>query len=323
MEGVGGPRQQRVGVAVAALLTVLAAPACGLGERAALEERITRAPARGEGQAVAGTITVESRFVEGPSPGETAGLNLPAGAEDFEIPEGGVTRGADTVAFEMDLRRSRAALWREDADTPFVVADDLVLFGRRAGVPEDDARPWVRLDLEDLDVGAGELDPFAENVVHAIAALHPAVITDLVAGTLTGSIKTRGQEAIGGVETTRYEVNISVDKALGDVRRRRYPEERREVVDELLELLGIDGNLHAAEVWLDDDGVLRRFSVSLTQRPMTRIEFALVVTIDYEHYGGSFEPDPPTPQEVLSVDTLVRFIGVVGGGAGTGDEEPA
>lgn len=297
-------------VAALSLLALLAA-ACGLGDRAELEDRITSAPSRADAGVVTGTITVESRFVEGPPPG-SGGIGLPAGAEGFEMPEGGMSLGSESVGFEMDLATSRAALTLPDTDEPFVYMDDLVLFGRRAGVPADDARPWVRLDLDDLDTGGGELRPFGDEPAHAITAVHPAVITDLVAGSLTGSIEERGRDEVAGVDVTTYDVNVSIDKALGDKRRKRYPESRREKIDELIKVLGIDGNLHAAEVAIDDDGRIRRFSVTLTQRPATRVEFALVVTVEYDTYGGTYEHDLPTPQEVLSVDTVVRFIGAVG-----------
>ena len=108
----------------------------------------------------------------------------------------------------------------------------------------------------------------------------------------------------------------SIDKALGDKRHKRYPESRREKIDDLIELLGVDGNLQSAEVAIDDDGLLRRFAVTLTQHPATRVEFALVVTVEYESYGGTYSHHLPTPEEVLSVDTVVRFIGVVGAGGG-------
>jgi len=302
-------------IVVGGLALALIAGGCGLGERAALEDAITKAPELAEDGLVAGTIAVEARFIEGPEPG-SGDFTLPVGAEDFQIPQGGVALASDSASFEMDLATSRAALTRPGSDSPFVYMDDLVLYGRRGGVPDTDARPWLRLDLGDLGTGGGELDPFGDTA-QAIAALHPAIITDLASGSLTGSIEERGRDRVGGVEASRYEVNVSIAKALGDKRRERYPEERREAVDELIELLGVDGDLHAAEVWLDDDGHLRRFSVSLTQRPATRIEFALVMTVDYETYGGTYVDGLPTPQEVLTVDTVIRFIRAV---AATGDD---
>ena len=315
MTGVRGDgRRRRATVRGAAVALVVVVGACGLGDRAELEDGITATPARADEGLVAGTITVEARFVDGPDPG-AGGIGVPAGAEDFEMPEGGFAIGADSVRFEMDLASSRASLTRPDADEPFVYMDDLVWYGRRRGVPDDDARPWIRLDVNDLEEGGGEVDPFSGGTIQAIAALHPAIITDLVAGSLTGSIEERERGEIAGVAATRYDVNISIDKALGDKRRKRYPEARRETIDELIDVLGVDGNLHPAEVWIDDDGLLRRFSVSLTQRPATRIEFALDVTVDYETYGGTFAQELPTPQEVLTVDTVLRFINTVAAAA--------
>ena len=309
MDGVN----RAIACLVAVALAVVAS-GCGLGERAALEDRITSAPSRADRSLVKGTITVESRFIEGPPPGTAIGV--PAGAEDFEMPEGGFAIGAETVDFEMELGSSRAAFFQSGREQPFVLMDDLVLFGRREGVPADDARPWVRLDLEDIDTGAGEVNPFGENAAHALVAVPPPLITDLVAGSLTGSIEERGRDTVAGVDVTKYDVNVSIDKALGDKRHKRYPESRREKIDDLIELLGVDGNLQSAEVAIDDDGLLRRFSVTLTQHPATRVEFALVVTVEYESYGGTYSHDLPTPQEVLSVDTVVRFIGVVGADGG-------
>lgn len=317
-------------LALAALLG-LGSAACGLGDKAALEDRITDAPARLEGQIARGTITVETRFVSAPSGGGVGGVGgfgapgvggdaEPAGG--FEIPEGGIPLGAETRPFMLDLATSRATLGAADGSGPSVIFDDLVSYGRRGGIPADDARPWVRLDLDDVGESAGELQLFSGQGADAINALHPAIVADLAAGTLTGSIETIGPETIDGVETTHYAVNIAIDKALADVRRSRYPEDRRELVERLVELLGIDGDVHPAEIWLDADGDLRRFSVTLAQRPVTKVEFALVVTLDIAEVGGAYDTVPPTPQEVLSVDSVVRFITTVTGGSAEADEIP-
>lgn len=304
-------RDRRIFVACLAAFA-LSYTACGLGDRAALEDVITAAPKRVTGRLVTGSVTVESRFVDGPTPGAggVGGFVAPAGAEDFKIPEGGYAFGSDTVAFAMDAGPSRATLTRAGADRPLIVIDDLVFFGRRSAVAVDEARPWIRLDLSDVTPDAGELDLFGR-ATDAIAALHPAIVTDLAGGALTGSIKRRGRARVNGVDTTHYAVNISIDKALGQKGRNRYPEDRRETVLDLIRFLGVDGNLHKAEVWLDDDNRLRRFSVSLSQKPATRVEFALVVTVDYLSYGGRYVQALPTPQEVLGVDNVARFISTV------------
>lgn len=318
---------RRIAAGVLLAGCTLVAGACGLGDKAALEETITGAPARLDDQVVVGTITVETRFVSAPAGGGAGagGFGGAAGGDAPEIPEGGFALGEESRTFVLDLGSSHASLAVTDA-SPSVIWDDLVAYGRRGGIPEDDARPWVRFDLDDVGEGAGELSPLRGEGATAIVALHPAVIVDLVAGTLTGSIETVGAETIDGVETTHYAVNIAIEKALEDVRRSRYPEDRRELVERLIELLGVDGDVHAADVWLDADGGLRRFSVSLVQKPVTKVEFALVVTLDISgditDATGSGVPTPPTPEQVLSVDSVVRFITTVTGGGAEEDVIP-
>lgn len=287
---------------------------CGLGDKAALEDQITSAPARAEEQTVAGTITVESRLVDMPAGGVAGfgGFSLP-GDEVPELPEDGVVRSSDAVFFRMELATDRASLHRRPDGVPVVLIDDLVYFGRRAGVPADDARPWVRLALDDLAESTGEVDPLDENraTARVVSAVHPGVFTDLVAGTLTGSIQVEGTEVVAGETTTRYEVNVAIDKAFDDKRRDRYPEHRREAVDALFEALAVDGDVHPASVWLDGQGRLRRFRVHLAQRPLRNVEFELVVTIEVESYGVPFTTELPEPREVLTVDSVLRLVDTV------------
>lgn len=292
----------------------LLAGACGLGDKAALEDLITGAPARLDDQVVRGTLTVESRFIDAPAGGGTGGFGAPVVPTDqFEIPEGGLPFGDDARQFVLDLGSNRSALSQGDA-APSVIFDDVISFGRRGGVPEDDARPWVRLDLDDVGEGAGEVAVLTGEAAYSVVAIPPSLIVDLAAGALTGSIETVGTEDLDGVETTHYEVNVSIEKALEDVRRSRYPEDRRELIERFIELLGVDGDVHAAHVWLDADGGLRRFSVALTQRPVIKVEFALLVTVDITEVGGTYDVTEPTPEQVLSVDSVVRFITTVTGG---------
>lgn len=294
------------------LAVALALTACGLGDKAALEDRITAAPGRAEGTVVSGTISVGSRLYEVPDEGVSGfGGFAVQGGEATSLPEEGLERSFASVGFTMDLAADRASLTRPGEEVPYVLFDDLVLYGRRAGVPEDDARPWVRLALDDVAESTAELNPLDENTARAVSALHPTVFTDLVAGTLTGSIETAGSETVAGVETTRYEVNVALDKALGDQRRGRYPEDRREAFESLVEDLGIDGNVHSATVWLDDQDRLRRFRVDLDQKPLAKVRFGLVVTVEIGSYDAVHDLELPTPREVLTVDSVLRFVSTV------------
>jgi hypothetical protein len=311
-------------IAVLAAVAALLTSACGLGDKARLEDRITGAPARLEGSVVAGTVTVESRLTDVPAgvSATFAGAAPPdAGGPAPTFPKGGVSFGQESAGFVLDLAGFRAALLTpataEQAPAPVVLFDDLVLYGRRGGIPLDDARPWVRLDLDDVEEGAGALDPLDGAGTAALAAIHPALLVDLAAGTLTGSIERRdvgAADAALAPGTTRYAVNVSVRKALQDTRRSRYPEQRREAVEELLRLLGVVGDLHPGEVWLDEDGRLRRFRVELRQEPQRKIEFRMIVSVDLPPVPDGTTPtvgDVPGVEQVLGVDSVLRFTSTV------------
>lgn len=307
----------RVAVAVGALASL---PACGLGDKAGLADRITAGPGRAEASLVTGSISVESRIVDVPAGvgGGFSGAGLPvdgglaggATARPADLPDGGVSLGRQTLGLAMDMRRSRAVLTRAGLPGALVIANDIEFFGRRAAAAPDDSRPWVRMTLDRIDQGAGQIDPF-EGATNAVAALNPSVILDMAAGALTGSIERRGEERVGESATQRFDFNVSLDKAFGDVRRSRYSEDKRELMFDYLDLLGVDGRVHPASVWLDRDNRIRRFSIKLTQRPRTRFAFDLIVTLNLDRYAGSYAAVRPKPDEVFGVDTLVGFVNTV------------
>jgi hypothetical protein len=162
--------------------------------------------------------------------------------------------------------------------------------------------------------------------VNAIYAMPPALLLDLAGGVLTGSIEERSGAAELEGAASRYDVNVSLRKALRDTRRDRYPEHRREEVEDLFRLLGVVGDLHPGEVWLDAEGRIRRFRIELRQEPQRKVEFRLVFSVDVV----PAPPDPavedefrrPAIEEVLGVDSVLRFTStVVATGDGDGEEE--
>ncbi len=327
---VASPRAPRRLIALlratAALGVIASAPACGIGDKAGLADRITAGPALAEASLVVGSVSVESRIVDVPAGagggfsgvgGAVPGAAVPVGgvapsaqAQPQGLPPGGVSLGRQTLGFALDMARSRAVLTRTGLPGAMVIANDIEFFGRRAAAAPNDSRPWVRMTLDRIDAGAGEIDPF-EGATSAVAALNPAVILDMAAGALTGSIERRGTARVGGATTQRFDFNVSLDKAFGDVRRSRYSEDKRELMFDYLDLLGVDGRVHPASVWLDQDNRIRRFSVTLTQRPRTRFAFDFIVTLDLDRYAGTYSALRPLPDEVIGVDSLVGFVNTV------------
>lgn len=313
---------RRTVVAAVMLASVAVLSGCALGDKSDMEARITSAPARLDGSTVRGTLAVESRLVDLPA-GGVSGLGVPSAAAGVasgavteapavSFPEDGVVFSTRAVGFVLDLSADRAVLLRPDDGEPFVLIDDVVFFGRRTGIPDDDARPWVRMSLRNLAESTGVVNPLDQNraAADAVAVAHPALFVDLAAGMLTGSIEQVGTESVGGEATTRFDGNVDLDKALRDQRRGRYPEERLEAIEALVEALGVDGGVHPASVWLDADDGLRRFSVRLVQRPVRKVEFALTVTLEIQS-AADLDLVTPTAREVLSVDSVLRFVSTV------------
>lgn len=104
----------------------------------------------------------------------------------------------------------------------------------------------------------------------------PESVVDLVRGAVDSV--SYGGAAVRGVSTFRYETVINVERAV-----RETPAARRPGIEALAQLLGSPA--FYADIWVDDDGRLRRVQVPLektTHRPEARSRaMPQLVTVDY------------------------------------------
>lgn len=302
--GIPGAEATHVsrGRVVIAALVLLAG--CGLGDKQHQADAIVDAAdlAFDAGTAT-GTLSAAMRFERLPD-GATVSLGgLGGDAAMTQVEQ------LFTLDTAIDLDGDRATLTVPGKDQPFAVFDGLAAFGRRWNAGERDARPWVRVDLFDLAEG-DELDLTGGNDIPTFAtvALNPVLLLDLVAGPLTGSVEKVGTEQIAGVDTTRYSANFDIDKALRDTREDRYPEDRREAVEELLDVFHVAGGIHEGDVWLDGDGRVRRFELRLKEEPVSRFEIEHRVVLEITEYGGEVDVAVPTPREIVDIRSVVQLI---------------
>jgi len=242
--------------------------------------------------------------------GAIGGVNLGAAAEDGNAEAMFNAQAARPMVAEVvfDFDDEVAALTIPGREHPFAVFDGLEGFGRRYNAGARDARPWVRVDLEDLAEDASALSFTEDSPFVGGFAINPVLLLDLAAGPLAGSIDEGRTEEIGGVRATRYEANFDIDKVLRRTRRARYDEDRRDAIDDALDVLAVTGRTHAGEVWLDDDGLPRRFTIRLREEPIKRFKVDLVITLDITSYGGGSDIDVPTPAERIEIDNVVQFL---------------
>lgn len=305
--------------ALAIVACLVATAGCGFANKRANADRIRNAPARlvSAGGAVA-RFSVSAKVIS-------------------SIPEVGLTEGASLggkealpVVFNYGERRSAVVA---DLPTgglrPVLVADGVQVYQRRLGTQSTSAHPWVRLNLEDL---------YSQRKRMAVSTVGPRLISpvtlvDLLRGTLTGSVHADGHEVIDGVPTTRYRLNVDLDKAY-----KHAPRQQREAFEVVRALSGFRSVVHGGRVWLDDHGVVRRAEMRLHQQLLLHVTIELAFELQLANVGRAPAVDVPARSETASISDVSSLAaamnlgrnqqqgpgtGSAGAGAGAGRPAPS
>lgn len=167
------------------------------------------------------------------------------GAFDLEAGRSQVITEASAGSMLGELVSSEVVI---DGDVAYLKAGFLEALGVDA--------PWVRFDLGQLaELGDLELD---ESLDPGAAASASALL-DLLAS--VGEVEELGAEVVRGVPTRHLGVQIEIGKALDQA-----ADDRAASVRSQLEELGVDVDSLStvpAEVWVDDEGFVRRFTLTL------------------------------------------------------------
>jgi hypothetical protein len=275
-------------------LLILPATACGLGEKEAYADRVIAAPrAAIERGTVAGTITSYVELVKAP----------------FELDQATGRATGFSTPFVADLGAHRSQL-----ETSQLLHDDLVIHLRRADAEENDARPFITLDVTDLPENAGL--PFqvrgAYMLPFAVFTLPPTVLVDLMGGALTGSLRSLGTDDIDGTRVTGYSGRFDLDKMVTDTFDDEFDDDRTEGVEHAFDILDIPGRVHAGKVWLDGDGLPRRFEITFDQKPRRQWTFEVTMTIDFLAWGDPVAFEVPGNDDTIRIGSLSRLTNEIG-----------
>jgi hypothetical protein len=286
-------RVRAITLALAVVPAVLGG--CGLGEKEAYADRVAAATQLAiDAGTVSGTISATIRATKAP-------LELP--------PEIAAQRFTVESPLVLDLASQRSLL-----ETNQLLHDDVVLHLKRADAEENDARPWLTLDIADLDDDAAL--PFSNSQPSRSSitafAIPPAVLVDLVAGALTGSIEDLGAEDIDGTPVRGYKANFDLEKMLNDTREDAYDDDRREAVERAFESVDIDATVHAGRVWLTDSGLPRRLEFVFDEVPRRRWGFEVTVVLDLVEWGVPAQLSPPSDQETIRISSITRLMTELG-----------
>jgi hypothetical protein len=161
-------------------------------------------------------------------------------------------------------------------------------------------KPWFLLDLEEIGKQTGvdlkELQQLGGN--------DPSNQLQLLAGASEDGVKEVGTETVRGVATTRYDAVVDLNKAAAQA-----PESARRAITQLVERLG--GSSMPVSVWIDADGLPRRFEQTLTVGPAAGADAQTVRTrIEFYDYGTPVTVTiPPASQTQSFADLLESASG--------------
>lgn len=151
------------------------------------------------------------------------------------------------------------------------------------------------------------LPPSSVPVSAGALGVNPVTLVRLLDGALAGSIRDRGAAKVGGVDTTRYVVNLDPSQMVSDL-----PSRQQDDFTKQLEANGIstDG-IVPSEVWLDARGLPRRIALVIPQIIDRGDSDALVVTMNLSSYGSPIAIGLPSIDEVAQVQSFGQLISTV------------
>lgn len=163
----------------------------------------------------------------------------------------------------------------------------------RGAVAPGASTPWVKIDLRQR---GGSADVTGTGSESALASLRA----------ISNDVETLGDEDVRGVPTTRYRATVDYDKAI-----EKATGERRE---EMIEARGrIGSSVMPIDVWIDDDGLLRRTRVDMSaameaaqrETGSTAARGSSVFTTEFYDFGVEVDVVAPPDSEVTDITSSI------------------
>jgi hypothetical protein len=273
----------------------------------AVQSRIPAAGALGAAAAVQ-TVTVPVHFDFAKGRTDIV-LALPAAAEEPAAATPDPAAPADGAAASPPTTVPAEPVAPVDPNASTAVFQGDTAFVKRVNRRPAERRVWARLDYGSLpsdEPAPDQSDLSATDRLGAFAnTVNPRYLLDLAEGTLAGSVELVGTEPVAGVPTRHYRANMSIDKATSEL---DLSDEQSETRRHVFQLVGVRGDVHKAEYWVDDEGRLRRSRYSFEQRLIPRVHNTVTVTLEVSQYGEPVEVVAPTEEETVRVDRYGRFV---------------
>lgn len=331
---------------VALTAAALLASSCGLGEKSRQATVIHASRARAvEAKTASGTLRLELTLDPDvfatvttirplPAAALTAIMDIPVG---FDFASGRVQIGAPTSVLVGGSPEGEAGPQGLSAEVQEAVAAEAqarttttpapppgsaaaarsvfqgdVIYVRRQGLRPKERRQWAKLDFSGLPDDEQRPDPEelmygARYLLSVANTINPAYLLDLVLGALPGSVERAGSELIDGVNTNKYEANISIERSTTEL---DLDDEEVATRQLMFRLVRLTGDVHPGQFWLDDEGRVRRIRIELEQQATRTVQNDVVITLDVPGYGKPIDAPLPGREEVVEIERYGRLVRV-------------
>ncbi len=190
----------------------------------------------------------------------------------------------------------------DDAGTIETVVDGDVVYMRSPLIARlgDTDKPWLRIDAGDLDQ-AGALAGGAQS--------DPGGFLEFLRS--AGTVEELGTEDVRGVSTTHVRVELELAELISDA-----DAAERERLEQTLESLGATGDTFEtvpAEAWVDGEGRVRKFSLTMdfaaAEQTAQLGEVKVTVTTEFFDFGEPVDITIPDPADVGELDPSTFLLG--------------
>jgi hypothetical protein len=161
-------------------------------------------------------------------------------------------------------------------------------------------RPWIKVDLGQLS-GIPGLSSLADGPNTS----DPSQTLEMLQS-VSGGVVNLGQQPVDGVETTRYQANLSLARLADNL-----PSAERSLGRQVLSTLqqAAPGGEFPVDVWIDAHHLVRRVVTSLDLSLPNGQNLQEVVTVDVGDYGARTPPATPPADKVFDASNLVGAAG--------------
>jgi hypothetical protein len=147
--------------------------------------------------------------------------------------------------------------------------------------------------------------------VGSVGTGSPATMLESLRG-VSDDIERVGKEEVQGETTTHFRGTLDMQKAIEDA-----PAEQRKEIEAALSQLGGAGDAIPYDVFVDEEGFVRRFAMDLSGITGAAAEGATgAITIDFFDFGADVDIQVPPAEDVF--DATEQMAGIAGGAGDAG-----